>query len=109
MTLGVAVCVQQFVLRCVIVCYSVQQYAAVRCSALQCVAVPCSVLQVHTREYADGQCGSNTQQFSVRTTIRVAVCYRVLKCVSQCVQVCCSALQYAAVCCNVLRVHKTAC
>jgi len=60
---------------------------------LHCVAVCCSVLQVHV-----------VGVIVVRTPLSccvVAVCCSVL----QCVAVCCSVLQCVAVCCSALQVH----
>jgi len=62
-------------LQCVAVCCSVLQCVEVCCSVLQCVAVCCSVMQCD------------------------AVCCSVL----QCVAVCCSVLRCVAVCCSVLQ------
>ena len=58
-------------------CGSVSKSTAACCSAVQCVAVRCSVL------------------------LRAAVC------VLQCVAVCCSVLQCVAVCCSVLHLPNS--
>jgi len=109
------------VLHCVAVCGSASQYVAVRCSVLQCVAVPkegaclhecCSVLQY------DVVC-SVLQCFAMCCSVLqcVAVCCSVLQCVAvcrstapnegacphECVAVWRSWLQYNAVCCSVLQ------
>ena len=106
------------------------QCVVVRCSALQCVAVCCSVLVEESQpkrpranekwrvcgvcvviiEPSTGVCCSVLQGVAVCCSVLqcVAVCCSVLQCaaeccsVLQCVAVCCSVLQCVAVCCSVL-------
>jgi len=66
------------------VCFSALQCVAVRCSVFQCVAVCCSALQCAAVRCSVLQC--------------VAVCFRALQCVS----VRCSVFQCVALCCRVL-------
>jgi len=101
----------------------VLQYAAVCCSALQCVAVCCTVAKKGRRLY-----GAHCVVFCCSVLQCVAVCCSVLQCaavyckVLQCVAVCCRvvqgrvitcivqkcciALQCVAVCCSVLQCGK---
>jgi len=76
-------------------------------SALQCIALRCSV-------HSDG-CTLDTCINDMRVKQCVAVCCSVLQCVAvccsvlQCVAVCCSVLQCAAVCCCVLQCVAVCC
>jgi len=83
------VAVRCSVLQCAVVCCSVLQCVAVRCSVLQCVAVCCSVLQCVT-----------VVQICSRGPSVSHTANHVMHSVLQCVAVCCSVLQCVAVCCN---------
>ena len=82
------------------------QSVAVRCKALRCVAVCCSVLQ------SDAVCCNVLQCIGIRhdtCTLRSSECCSVLQRVAVCCNVlqsdavCCSMLQCVAECCNVSR------
>jgi len=69
------------------------------CSLLQCVAMCCNIILLHSRSIDTLIKGLNTSVLQC-----VAVCCSVL----QCVVVCCSVLQCVAVCCSVLQYHTVA-
>ena len=105
------------VMQCVAVCCSVLQCVVVCCSGFSCVAVCCRVLQcVSIHMFA----ARNKEECIAWTRVHIAGCCSVslfiyslpamkkrvllgLRCVLQCVAVCCSGLQCVAVGCSVLQ------
>jgi len=75
------------------------QLNSVCCSALQCVAVYCSVLYQQTRTDGVHTC-CNMLQFDT-VCCSVLQCVAVCRSVLQCVAVCCSVLQYVLQCAEV--------
>ena len=99
----VAVCC--IVLQCLAVCYRVLQSVAECCSVLPCVAVCCRVLQCTVVLKCAVAC--HNMLLCVADLIRVVANFlqkmirmlpTSLKSLSECVAVCCSALQYVAIC-----------
>jgi len=88
-------------MQCVAVCCSVLQCVVVCCSVLQCVAVCCSVLQCVAVRSPRGLCDM-THSYVCHDSFTCAAC------VCSCVAVCCSVLQCVAVCCSVMRMFMCA-